>query len=62
MKDFLTPEIITEISATGNLVLVAVGWNFIVPEQQKIRAANMIPAIFLPWLFIQAADFVKNLF
>lgn len=61
VKDYLTPEIITEISATGNLVLVAVGWNFIVPEQQKIRAANMIPAIFLPWLFIQAADLIKGL-
>ena len=52
VKDYLTPAIINEMAATGSLVLVAVGYNFLVPQEQKIKAVNMIPAIFLPWLFM----------
>lgn len=50
IKDWLTPEIITEMSAVGSLLIAALGFNFL--EVREIRVANMIPAIFLPWLFI----------
>lgn len=50
IKDWLTPEIITEMSAVGSLLIAALGFNFL--EVKEIRVANMIPAIFLPWLFI----------
>ena len=50
IKDWLTPEIITEMSAVGSLLIAALGFNFL--EIKEIRVANMIPAIFLPWLFI----------
>jgi len=50
IKDFLTAEIITEMSATGNLLVAAIGFNFIcLPEGKEIRVANLIPAIFIPW-------------
>lgn len=58
VKDYLTPEIIQEMAATGSLVLVAVGYNFLVPEMMKIKAVNMIPAVFLPWLFIAVENLV----
>lgn len=58
VKDYLTPEIIQEMAATGSLVLVAVGYNFLVPETMKIKAVNMIPAVFLPWLFIAVENLV----
>lgn len=54
LKDYMTPEIISEMSAAGSLVIAAIGFNFIVEKQ--IRVANMIPAIFLPWLFIEIAS------
>ncbi len=50
IKDWLTPEIITEMSAVGSLLIAALGFNFL--EVKEIRVANMIPAIFLPWLYI----------
>lgn len=50
VKDWMTPEIITEMSAVGSLIIAAIGFNFLVSKQIKI--ANMIPAIFLPWLYI----------
>jgi len=49
-KDWMTPEIIREMSAVGSLLIAAIGFNFIMVKQ--IKVANMIPAIFLPWLFI----------
>jgi uncharacterized membrane protein YqgA involved in biofilm formation len=50
IKDMLTTEIITEMSAVGSLLIAALGFNFL--EVKEIKVANMIPAIFLPWLFI----------
>lgn len=50
MKDLLTQEIITEMSAVGSLLIAAIGFNFM--EVKEIKVANLIPAIFLPWLFI----------
>ena len=52
-KGWMTTEIITEMSAVGSLLIAAIGFNFLLPKQIKI--ANMIPAIFLPWLFLAAA-------
>lgn len=50
MKGLLTQEIITEMSAVGSLLIAAIGFNFM--EVKHIKVANLIPAIFLPWLFI----------
>ena len=50
IKDWLTPEIITEMSAVGSLLIAALGFNFL--EIKEIKVANMIPAIFLPWLLL----------
>ncbi|MCL2881112.1 MAG: DUF554 domain-containing protein, partial [Treponema sp.] len=54
IKDYLTPVIITEMSAVGSLLISAIGINFLVPETQghkEIKVANLIPAIFLPWVY-----------
>jgi len=60
IKDYLTPEIITEMSAVGSILISAIGINFVVPEspnRREIKVANLIPAIFLPWVYFS----VKNL-
>jgi uncharacterized membrane protein YqgA involved in biofilm formation len=56
VKDWLTAEIITEMSAVGCLLIAAIGFNFL--EVKEIKVANMIPAIFLPWLFIAVRDLI----
>lgn len=50
VKGWMTPEIITEMSAVGSLLIAGIGFNFLLVKQ--IKVANMVPAIFLPWLFI----------
>ena len=60
LKDFLTLEIITEMSAVGNLLVAAIGINFVcLPEGKAIKVANLIPAIFIPWAYIALETFVK---
>lgn len=60
IKDWLTPEIITEMSAVGSLLIAAIGFNFL--EVREIKVANMIPAIFLPWLFLALEPVVTKFF
>lgn len=49
IKDLLTPEMITEVSAVGSLLIAALGLNFL--EVKEIKVANMLPAVFIPALF-----------
>lgn len=50
VKGWLTDEIITEMSAVGGLLIAAIGFNFL--GVKEIKVANLVPAIFLPWVFI----------
>lgn len=47
---FLSDGIIREMSAVGNLLVAAIGFNFL--SIKEIKVANLIPAIFIPWLVI----------
>ena len=49
MKQFLTPEVITEMSAVGGLLIVAMGFNML--EMVRIKVGNCLPAIFIPLLY-----------
>jgi uncharacterized membrane protein YqgA involved in biofilm formation len=50
VKDFLTPDIIREMSAVGNLIVAGIGFNFL--EVKEIKVANFIPAIFIPVVYM----------
>ncbi|MDR3343771.1 MAG: DUF554 domain-containing protein [Treponema sp.] len=50
IKDLLTPDIIREMSAVGSLMVAAIGFNFL--SIKEIRVANLIPAIFIPWIYM----------
>lgn len=43
---FLSEAVITEMTATGGVLLIGVGINIL--EIKKIKVGNMLPAIFLP--------------
>lgn len=49
VKDVLTQEMITELSAVGSLLIMALGLNFL--EVKEIKVANMLPAMFIPVVF-----------
>ncbi|MDR2343093.1 MAG: DUF554 domain-containing protein [Spirochaetaceae bacterium] len=46
----LSDDIIREMSAAGSLLVAAIGFNFLAVKE--IKVANLIPAIFIPWLVI----------
>ena len=61
-RDFLTLEIITEMSAVGNLLVAAIGINFVcLSEGKPIKVANMIPAIFVPWIYMALEGPIKTI-
>jgi uncharacterized membrane protein YqgA involved in biofilm formation len=55
IRDLLTPEIIGEMSAVGSLIIAGIGFNFL--GVKEIKVANLIPAIFIPWLYFAVAGF-----
>jgi uncharacterized membrane protein YqgA involved in biofilm formation len=50
IKDLLTADIITEMSAVGSLIVAAIGFNFL--GVKEIKVANLIPAMFIPWAYM----------
>ena len=53
ISGYLTPDIIREMSAVGSLVITGIGCNFL--GVKEIKVANMIPAIFIPWIWLTLA-------
>jgi uncharacterized membrane protein YqgA involved in biofilm formation len=50
IRDYLTPEIIREMSAVGSLIIAGIGFNFL--GGKEIKVANLIPAMFIPWAYL----------
>ncbi len=48
-SSFLSTEMIQAVSMVGNILLIAIGINFM--ELRKIKVANMLPAIFIPIIY-----------
>lgn len=51
---FLTDAVVLQMSAVGSLLIIAIGLNML--GIVKIRIANMLPAIFLPILYLQVVQ------
>ena len=49
LKQFLTPVVVAQMSAVGGLLIVAIGLNLL--ELKKLKIGNMLPAIFIPFLY-----------
>ena len=67
VRSALTAEIINEMSAVGNLLVAALGFNFVccagdgeTGGPREIKAANLIPAIFIPWIYMTIEGLVKR--
>jgi len=53
ISGWLTPDIIREMSAAGSLIITGIGFNFL--GVKEIKVANMIPAVFIPWIWLSLA-------
>lgn len=49
IKPFLVPEVISQMSAVGGLLIVAIGLKMLL--NVKIKIGNMLPSVFFPLLF-----------
>lgn len=49
LSDFATTEMISSLSMVGNILLIAIGLNFM--EIKQIKVANLLPALLIPILY-----------
>jgi len=56
IRELLTPEVINEMSAVGGLLISAIGINIL--GLKKIKVGNMLPAIFIPLLYLVLRNFL----
>jgi len=59
MKQFLTPDVVNQMSVTGGLLIMAIGFNLL--EIIKIKIGNMLPAIFIPLIYFMIRQLVALL-
>ncbi len=49
LKPVLVPVVVSQMSATGGLLIVAIGLNML--REKKLKVGNMLPAIFIPLIY-----------
>ena len=54
--------VITEMTAVGGALIIGIAVNMLELREQKIKVGNMLPAIFLPILYIPLADWLRTVF
>jgi uncharacterized protein len=59
MSRFLIPSVVNEMSAVGGLLIMAIGINLL--EIQKLKVANMLPAIFVPLVYFVITQLVGRI-
>ena len=58
----LSDAVVTEMSAIGGTILIGMAFNMLELSKERIRIANMLPAVFLPILYIPLSAMIKSLF
>ena len=59
---YLPVAVVTEMSAVGGTLIVAIAINMLGISKTKIKVGNMLPAMFLPILYIPVANWLSRLF
>ena len=62
VSGFLTSSMITEMSAVGGVIIVGIGINMLGFTTKKLKVGNMLPAIFLPLLYLPAETGLLDVF
>ena len=52
LGNFLPAEAIAEVSATGSLLIIGLGFNMLGFSKARIRVGNMLPAILIPAVYL----------
>lgn len=59
---YLDPAALTEMSAVGGLIILGIGLNMLNLSEHKVKVCNMLPAIFLPFLYLPCAAYLQSFF
>ena len=62
VQPYLTAEVITEMTAVGGPIFLAMSVNLIGLREEPVKVGDMIPAIFLPILYFPIVEFICGLF
>lgn len=57
----MDPAMVTEMSAVGGTIILGIGINMLGLAPAKLKVGNMLPAIFLPLLYLPLAERLSGL-
>ena len=58
----LSTAVVTEMSAVGGAILIGMAFNMLSLGTERIKVANMLPAIFLPVAYMPLSAWISSLF
>lgn len=62
VRPYLSDLVISEMKAVGSVLIMALGFNLLgIMGNKKIRVANMLPAMFLPILYLPVYEWIIGL-
>lgn len=61
LAPFLTDALITEMSAVGSMLIIALSINMLELTKERIRVGNMLPAILVPCVYIPIANWLSTM-
>lgn len=56
----LKEAVVTEMSAVGGCIIIGIGLNMLKLRKEPIRVGNMLPAVFLPLLYLPLAEWLNS--
>jgi uncharacterized membrane protein YqgA involved in biofilm formation len=57
----LSDAVVTEMSAVGGVILLGMALNLLGCTRERIKVANMLPAIFLPMIYLPVANWLGSI-
>ena len=57
----LSTDVVREMSAVGGTILIGMAVNMLGLGKERVKVANMLPAIFLPLAYFPIADWISGL-
>lgn len=58
---YLSPQVVTEMNAIGGTILIGMAINMLELSPNRIKVANMLPAIFLPIIYFPVYNWIAGL-
>ena len=61
VSPYLSQAVVTEMTAAGGTILIGMGLNMLGLSEQRVKVADMLPAIFLPIAYVPLSAWISSL-